>query len=247
MRGDAPPGGSEDASGAIPRQDSEHHGRTRTARTARRRARRGPSRPTKRSTGCVGSPSPTSASPGSTTTARSARDCPRPSTARARPPSSARPSWASCWPTADGPVILHPGRRTQVEVVAPTSPVDRTVPGRPPGRPGRGELSTVVWRPAPPRPARTLVVTAGTSDLPVAHECQAMLGALGLAPRAVGRLRGGRRPPAAGVGGRAGRRRRRRRGGRHGRGAGQPRRRASPPRRSWPCPPAPATAPPSRG
>ncbi|MGP0110066.1 MAG: nickel pincer cofactor biosynthesis protein LarB [Acidimicrobiales bacterium] len=46
----------------------------------------------------------------------------------------------------------------------------------------RGELSAVVWRPAPPRSARTLVVTAGTSDLPVARECEATLTALGLRP-----------------------------------------------------------------
>ena len=49
-------------------------------------------------------------------------------------------------------------------------------------RPGPGELSTVVWRPAALRPARTLVVTAGTSDLPVARECEATLVALGLRP-----------------------------------------------------------------
>ena len=46
----------------------------------------------------------------------------------------------------------------------------------------RGDLSTVVWRPAPPRPSRVLVVTAGTSDLPVARECMATLRALGFAP-----------------------------------------------------------------
>jgi pyridinium-3,5-biscarboxylic acid mononucleotide synthase len=40
----------------------------------------------------------------------------------------------------------------------------------------------VTWRPAPRRSARTLVVTAGTSDLPVARECQATLTALGLSP-----------------------------------------------------------------
>src|SRR3974390_397649 len=43
----------------------------------------------------------------------------------------------------------------------------------------RGELSTVVWRPAAARPSRTLVVTAGTSDLSVARECEATLTALG--------------------------------------------------------------------
>ena len=31
--------------------------------------------------------------------------------------------------------------------------------------------STVVWRPAPPRPERVLLLTAGTADLPVADEC----------------------------------------------------------------------------
>jgi NCAIR mutase (PurE)-related protein len=46
----------------------------------------------------------------------------------------------------------------------------------------RGALSTVVWRPAAPRLARTLVITAGTSDLPVARECEATLVALGLRP-----------------------------------------------------------------
>ena len=40
----------------------------------------------------------------------------------------------------------------------------------------------MVWRPAPVRAARTLVITAGTSDLPVARECLATLTALGLRP-----------------------------------------------------------------
>lgn len=46
----------------------------------------------------------------------------------------------------------------------------------------RGELSTVVWRPCAPRPSRVLVITAGTSDLPVARECRATLRGLGLDP-----------------------------------------------------------------
>jgi len=59
----------------------------------------------------------------------------------------------------------------------------RTVTGRATGADQvRGELSTVVWRPAAPRLSRTLVVTAGTSDLPVARECEATLVALGLRP-----------------------------------------------------------------
>jgi pyridinium-3,5-biscarboxylic acid mononucleotide synthase len=46
----------------------------------------------------------------------------------------------------------------------------------------RGQLSTVVWRAAPERSARVLVITAGTSDLPVARECEATLVALGFRP-----------------------------------------------------------------
>ena len=46
----------------------------------------------------------------------------------------------------------------------------------------RGQLSTVVWRPAPERSGRVLVITAGTSDLPVARECEATLQALGFRP-----------------------------------------------------------------
>ncbi len=39
--------------------------------------------------------------------------------------------------------------------------------------------STVVWRPAAPRPEQVLIVTAGTADLPVATQCQATLAAFG--------------------------------------------------------------------
>jgi pyridinium-3,5-biscarboxylic acid mononucleotide synthase len=45
-----------------------------------------------------------------------------------------------------------------------------------------GSLATVVWRPAPARPGRVVVVTAGTADLPVADECVAVLRAYGLKP-----------------------------------------------------------------
>ena len=44
------------------------------------------------------------------------------------------------------------------------------------------DLATVAWRPAAPRRARVVVVTAGTADLPVADECCAVLRALGFAP-----------------------------------------------------------------
>ena len=52
---------------------------------------------------------------------------------------------------------------------------------RNPGGQRRGR--TVVWRPAPERPGRILVVTAGTADLPVAEECTATLEAHGFRPQ----------------------------------------------------------------
>jgi len=42
--------------------------------------------------------------------------------------------------------------------------------------------STLAWRSRLPRPGRVVVLTAGTSDLPVAEECAATLTAHGLAP-----------------------------------------------------------------
>jgi hypothetical protein len=89
--------------------------------------------------------------------------------------------------SADGtgtPVILTRADEEQVARARADHPGgDRTVTGRATGADQvRGELSTVVWRPAAPRLARTLVITAGTSDLPVARECEATLVALGLRP-----------------------------------------------------------------
>jgi hypothetical protein len=84
----------------------------------------------------------------------------------------------------DGPVILTRADAVQVELVAADHPGgERTVTGLATGVDRvRGELSTVVWRPATVRAARTLVITAGTSDLPVARECLATLTALGFRP-----------------------------------------------------------------
>jgi NCAIR mutase (PurE)-related protein len=45
-----------------------------------------------------------------------------------------------------------------------------------------GSTSTMIFRPAPARGGTVVVVTAGTADLPVAHECTAVLRALGFAP-----------------------------------------------------------------
>jgi hypothetical protein len=88
-------------------------------------------------------------------------------------------------PDSDGsPVILTRADASQVELVMADNPGGlRTVTGLATGGDQvRGELSAVVWRPAPLRMARTLVVTAGTSDLPVARECEATLAALGFQP-----------------------------------------------------------------
>jgi NCAIR mutase (PurE)-related protein len=42
--------------------------------------------------------------------------------------------------------------------------------------------TTVVWRPAAPRPERVVLCAAGTADLPVADECATVLGAFGIDP-----------------------------------------------------------------
>jgi pyridinium-3,5-biscarboxylic acid mononucleotide synthase len=82
------------------------------------------------------------------------------------------------------PVILTRADTSQAELAMSEHPDGhRTVTGRATGGDQvRGELATVVWRPAPQRSASTLVVTAGTSDLPVARECSATLAALGFRP-----------------------------------------------------------------
>jgi NCAIR mutase (PurE)-related protein len=70
-----------------------------------------------------------------------------------------------------GPVLLTRANDAQL---AATGAQDVTVHG-----PG---WATAVWNPAPARPGRVLVVTAGTADLPVAAECTATLTALGFRP-----------------------------------------------------------------
>jgi hypothetical protein len=82
------------------------------------------------------------------------------------------------------PVILTRADHDQVERVLTDHPGGNvTVTGLATGGDQiRGELAAVVWRPAAPKLARTLIITAGTSDLPVARECEATLVALGLRP-----------------------------------------------------------------
>lgn len=72
-----------------------------------------------------------------------------------------------------GPVVLTRANPDQVSAVLVE------VPG------GTVTDHTVVWASAPTRPEKVLVVTAGTADLPVARECEAVLGAYGLAPERI--------------------------------------------------------------
>lgn len=74
---------------------------------------------------------------------------------------------------AAAPVVLSRADEAQVDAVLTAHPGGRLAGGRP---------ATIAWREAPERPGRVLVVTAGTSDLPVADECAAVLHAHGLRP-----------------------------------------------------------------
>ena len=98
------------------------------------------------------------------------------------PPEGAEDGAPGAEPPRGGPVILTRADGAQVDATMGRYPGGtRTVTGRATGGDQvRGELSTVVWRPAPVRSIRTMVITAGTSDLPVARECEATLTALGL-------------------------------------------------------------------
>ena len=73
-----------------------------------------------------------------------------------------------------GPVVLSRASADQVKAALAVAPGGVVSPA------AAVDLSTVVWRPATPRPGRVVVVTAGTADLPVAGEAVAVLGALGL-------------------------------------------------------------------
>jgi pyridinium-3,5-biscarboxylic acid mononucleotide synthase len=84
-----------------------------------------------------------------------------------------------------GPVVLTRADGQQVALVMSDHPGgERTSTGPASGADRqRGELSTVVWRPTSRGASRVMVVTAGTSDLPVARECTATLRGLGFEPQ----------------------------------------------------------------
>lgn len=79
-----------------------------------------------------------------------------------------------------GPVLLTRASAEQVSAALTASPGGEVSPPAGSELWSHEALSTVVWRPAPPRPVRVFVVTAGTADLPVATECLATLRAYGI-------------------------------------------------------------------
>lgn len=78
-----------------------------------------------------------------------------------------------------GPVLLTRARTEQVAACVAVHPAATETAV---GTDTRGQpLSTLLWRPCPPRPHVVRILTAGTSDLPVAREAAAVLAAYGLA------------------------------------------------------------------
>lgn len=72
-----------------------------------------------------------------------------------------------------GPVVLSRASEEQAQATLAAHPG------------GARQGSTIVWRPAPPRPETVALMAAGTADLAVAGECDATLRALGFAPTLV--------------------------------------------------------------
>ncbi len=70
-----------------------------------------------------------------------------------------------------GPVLLTRANETQAAAALALNPAGVVRTG-----------STLAWRSRLPRPGRVVILTAGTSDLPVAEECAATLSAHGLRP-----------------------------------------------------------------
>jgi len=73
-----------------------------------------------------------------------------------------------------GPVLLTRADGDQVNAALAAEPSGVVT--------GTGERALVAWRRAGACPARVLIVTAGTADLPVAAECRATLEAYGMRP-----------------------------------------------------------------
>jgi pyridinium-3,5-biscarboxylic acid mononucleotide synthase len=80
---------------------------------------------------------------------------------------------------SSGPVLLTRATETQVKAVSALTEALGYGPG---DVTEAGPACTMTFRPAPSREGHVVVITAGTADLPIAHECTAVLGALGFAP-----------------------------------------------------------------
>jgi len=78
-----------------------------------------------------------------------------------------------------GPVLLTRATEAQVKAVSALTEGLGYGPG---DITEAGPSCTMTYRSAPPRAGHVVVVTAGTADLPVAHECTAVLRALGFDP-----------------------------------------------------------------
>jgi pyridinium-3,5-biscarboxylic acid mononucleotide synthase len=72
--------------------------------------------------------------------------------------------------SGDSPVVLTRASAAQAAAALAANPG------------GVAHGSTLVWRPAAPRPERVVLACAGTADLPVAEECAAVLAAHGVEP-----------------------------------------------------------------
>ncbi len=77
-----------------------------------------------------------------------------------------------------GPVILTRANGTQAETVRRAHPGSTQAVTGSASTPG-GELFTLTWRPVASRSGHVTLVTAGTADLPIAHETRAVLTAYG--------------------------------------------------------------------
>lgn len=81
----------------------------------------------------------------------------------------------------DGPVLLSRASAAQVHAVRTSTSGDGLdATGPPIVTPTVAGTATVVWRPAPVRPERVVIASAGTADLPVVDECIATLHAHGV-------------------------------------------------------------------
>jgi NCAIR mutase (PurE)-related protein len=80
---------------------------------------------------------------------------------------------------SDVPVLLTRATDAQVKAASAVGVAAGAGPGT---LTESGGFSTLAFRPAPARPGKVVVVTAGTADLPVAAECTAVLSALGFSP-----------------------------------------------------------------